>query len=145
MATVEPAIEAESKTESTDELEAIYRERMEEARNRYTDADVDFMTGMIAHHAQALVMSRLAPTHEASPAVRTLTARINNAQNDEIATMQQWLRDRGQPVPEVHIEGLSLMIHGCWENTICTCLVCSVRNSSRSSIRHAARSSTVSF
>jgi uncharacterized protein (DUF305 family) len=70
------------------------------------------MQGMIAHHAQALVMSRLAPTHGASPAVQTLAARIINAQQDEIATMQRWLRDRGQTVPEIHIEGTTLMVHG---------------------------------
>jgi uncharacterized protein (DUF305 family) len=37
--------------------------------------------------------------------VQTLAARIINAQQDEIDLMQQWLRDRGQPVPEVHISG----------------------------------------
>ena len=70
------------------------------------------MTGMIAHHAQALVMSRLAPSNGASPQVRTLAARIINAQQDEIELMQQWLRDREQPVPEIHIEGIVLMVHG---------------------------------
>ncbi|MBW3572659.1 MAG: DUF305 domain-containing protein, partial [Gemmatimonadetes bacterium] len=66
----------------------------------WTEADVRFMSGMIGHHAQAIEVARLAPTHGASPAVRTLAARIINAQEDEIATMQQWLRDRGQPVPD---------------------------------------------
>lgn len=94
------------------QAEKVYWARQDEAKTRYTKADVDFMTGMISHHAQALVMSALAPTHGASPAVQTLTARIINAQKDEIATMQAWLRDRDQPVPEVHIEGTKLMIHG---------------------------------
>lgn len=67
----------------------------------YTQGDVQFMTGMIAHHAQALEMAALAATHGASPAVQTLAARIVNSQRDEIASMQQWLRDRGQPVPSV--------------------------------------------
>ncbi len=98
--------------EDKSELEALYWARQEQARQRFTKADVDFMTGMIAHHAQALIMSALAPTNGASPAVQTLTSRIINAQKDEINTMQQWLEDRGQPVPEVHIEGLNLMIHG---------------------------------
>ena len=79
---------------------------------RFTDADVHFMTGMIGHHAQALIMSDLAPTHGASPAVQTLAARIINAQKDEIALMEQWLRDRGQTVPRVHISGLDLTIDG---------------------------------
>jgi uncharacterized protein (DUF305 family) len=94
------------------EMEAIYRARRDSARMRFTEADVRFMQGMIGHHAQALVMARLAPTHGASPAVQTLAARIINAQQDEIATMQRWLRDRGQPVPEIHIEGTTLMVHG---------------------------------
>ena len=69
------------------------------------------MTGMIGHHAQALIMSEMAERNGAGPAVRRLAARIDNAQRDEIETMQRWLRDRGQPVPEVHIEGTRLMLH----------------------------------
>ena len=99
-------------TPSAAEIEAIYRARTDSALKRFTEADVRFMTGMIAHHAQALIMARLAPTHGASPAIQTLAARIINAQQDEIVTMQEWLRERGQPVPEVHIHGLDLMVHG---------------------------------
>jgi uncharacterized protein (DUF305 family) len=66
----------------------------------YTPADVQFMTDMIAHHAQALVMASWAKSHGAGPSVQTLAGRIMNGQRDEIATMQRWLRDRGQPVPE---------------------------------------------
>jgi uncharacterized protein (DUF305 family) len=58
------------------------------------------MSAMIGHHSQAIVMSRMAPTHGASPSVRTLADRIISAQEDEIATMQRWLADRRQPVPE---------------------------------------------
>ncbi len=93
-------------------LEALYRARQDSARMNYTEADVAFMLDMIPHHAQALIMSRLAPENGASPAIRTLAARIINAQQDEIERMQRWLRDRGEPVPEVHIDGLELMIHG---------------------------------
>jgi uncharacterized protein (DUF305 family) len=66
----------------------------------YTEADVRFMSNMIAHHAQAIVMAGWAPTHNASPAVRRLAERVVNGQEDEIATIQQWLRDRGLPVPD---------------------------------------------
>jgi uncharacterized protein (DUF305 family) len=90
---------------STDELEAIYRARTDSARMRFTEADVRFMTGMIVHHAQAVVMSRLAPTHGASPSIRTLAARIINAQRDEIALMQRWLQARGHKAPEVGHDG----------------------------------------
>ena len=64
------------------------------------------MTAMISHHAQAIVMGRMAPTNGASDAVQRLAARIINAQQDEIAIMQQWLRDRGQPAPQVDSAGL---------------------------------------
>lgn len=57
------------------------------------------MSGMIAHHSQAIIMARMAPSHGASARIRTLSERIINAQQDEIASMQQWLRDRNQPVP----------------------------------------------
>lgn len=88
-----------------DRLEAIYRARADSALMRVSEADVHFMTGMIHHHAQALVMSALAPTHGASATIRTLTARITNAQKDEIGVMQRWLRERGRPVPEVDDDG----------------------------------------
>src|SRR5690606_24976147 len=94
------------------ELEALYRARRDSARMHYTPADVRFMTGMIAHHAQALVMAGLVPERSSNSSIRTLAARIINAQEDEIARMQQWLRERGQPVPEVHIEGTTMMVHG---------------------------------
>ena len=100
------------------ELEALYWVRLDSALTRFTEADTDFMTGMIAHHAQALVMSELAPSNGASPQVRTLAARIINAQQDEIALMQQWLRERGQPVPEVHITGINLMVHGAGDHAM---------------------------
>ena len=89
---------------STAELEAIYKARTDSARTRFVQADVDFMSGMIHHHAQALVMSGFAPSHGASPTIQTLAARIINAQKDEIAWMERWLRDRGQPVPETGVE-----------------------------------------
>jgi uncharacterized protein (DUF305 family) len=73
---------------------AIERARQDSLRYPYTQADVDFMSGMIHHHAQAILIARWAPTHGASPAVQRLTARIINAQSDEIVTMQNWLRDR---------------------------------------------------
>ncbi len=74
-------------------------------RYPYTKADIDFMSGMIHHHAQAILISRWAPSHGASPAVQRLTARIINAQNDEIALMQAWLEERNQPVPRVDANG----------------------------------------
>ena len=113
-----PAPSAEPAAASTSELEALYRARRDSALLRVSPADVDFMTGMIHHHAQALVMSGFAPGNGASPSIRTLAARITNAQKDEIANMQTWLRDRGRPVPEVddagavHMAGDMAGMHG---------------------------------
>ncbi|HMI46087.1 MAG TPA: DUF305 domain-containing protein [Gemmatimonadaceae bacterium] len=82
------------------------------AQRAYTAADIQFMGGMIGHHAQAIVMSRWAPTHGASPSLLVLTERIINAQQDEIAAMQRWLRDRNQPVPEARPTGMRMMMNG---------------------------------
>lgn len=110
-ARAQPEAPTPSTTTAAD-FEALYRARTDSARMRFTEADVHFVTGMIGHHGQALVMAALAPTHGASPQVQTLAARVINAQQDEIALMQQWLRDRGQPVPEVQVEGTTLIVHG---------------------------------
>ncbi|NNF04375.1 MAG: DUF305 domain-containing protein, partial [Rhodothermales bacterium] len=96
----------------TERLEELYWARRDSAAMQYSQADVDFMTGMIGHHAQALIMSGLAEDAGASSEIMTLTARIINAQKDEIRSMQDWLRARGEPVPEVQIDGLQLMVHG---------------------------------
>jgi uncharacterized protein (DUF305 family) len=83
-----------------------------DAQHAYTDADIKFMDGMIAHHAQALLMAGWASSHGASPTVLTLTSRITNAQTDEIAGMQKWLRDRHQPVPEANPHGMTMKMDG---------------------------------
>ncbi len=79
---------------------AIARASADSARTPYTAADVRFMQMMVGHHAQAVVMSQMAPTHEASDAIQTLAARIISAQRDEIAIMQRWLAVRHQDVPD---------------------------------------------
>lgn len=80
-------------------------------RRSVTPADARFMSGMIGHHAQAIQMAHLAPTHGASPSVRILAARIINAQTDEIALMQGWLRDNGLPVPPAE-PGMRMVMEG---------------------------------
>jgi uncharacterized protein (DUF305 family) len=87
------------------DIDAAYRARMDSARTNFTAADASFMSGMIHHHAQAIEMSRMAPTHGASENVQTLAARIINSQVDEIKLMSRWLRDRNQPVPAVPVLG----------------------------------------
>ena len=89
--------------------QSIAEARADSARTPYRAADVKFMTDMIGHHAQAIQMSLMAPTHGASAQVRTLAARIINAQRDEIFNMQQWLADRQKPWPHVDASGA---VHG---------------------------------
>jgi len=72
----------------------------------YVEADVHFMSGMISHHSQAVVMAGWAPSHGASDGLQRLCARILVGQSDEIRMMQDWLRERGLPVPD------SNSIHG---------------------------------
>ena len=68
-------------------------------RGPYSKADVEFMQGMIPHHAQAVAMAKMARTHGAREDVAILCERILVAQSDEITYMRNWLRDRGQTVP----------------------------------------------
>jgi uncharacterized protein (DUF305 family) len=78
----------------------------------YTRADVEFMQMMIAHHAQAIVMSRMAETNGANPSVLKLSRKIDQSQIPEIQIMQDWLRRYGQVAPDtsswhdVRMEGM---------------------------------------
>jgi uncharacterized protein (DUF305 family) len=82
--------------------------RADSGRPAYSAADVRFMSGMISHHAQAVVMAGWAPSHGASPSVRGLCERIVVAQRDEIALMQRWLRERHEVVPESDPRGMPM-------------------------------------
>ncbi len=105
----QPSASSQSAAASQSEAAAMAQAKKDSVTRPYTEADINFMTGMIAHHAQALVMAGWAPTHGASASVQTLCARIINAQRDEIRLMQGWLRDRGQPIPEVTPGGMVTM------------------------------------
>lgn len=94
------------------DLAAMAKAKADSVNRPYTRADIDFMRGMIAHHAQALVMAGWAKSHGAGPSVQTLCDRIINAQNDEITIMQTWLRDRGQPVPDAKPVPMKMMMNG---------------------------------
>ncbi len=82
------------------------------AQNAVSPADVHFMSGMIFHHAQAIVMAAWAPTHGASHALQMLCERITVSQNDEITMMQQWLRDRHQEVPDPKTMSMPMLMPG---------------------------------
>ncbi len=66
----------------------------------YTEADVRFMQGMIAHHAQAIYMSRLATTRGANPRLLKFANKIDQSQQAEIRLMQDWLVANKQSAPD---------------------------------------------
>jgi uncharacterized protein (DUF305 family) len=66
----------------------------------YSVADIEFMTGMIPHHAQAIIMAGWAQSHGARKDIAILCERMVVGQADEIRSMQEWLMDRGLPVPD---------------------------------------------
>jgi uncharacterized protein (DUF305 family) len=66
----------------------------------YTEADVRFMQGMIAHHAQAIYMSRMAASRQANPRLLKFAIKIDQSQQAEIRLMQDWLRANNQVAPD---------------------------------------------
>ena len=69
-----------------------------------SQADVDFMQGMIMHHAQAVEMTALIASHTDNKELRLLGARISSSQADEIKFMKRWLAGRGEPISLAMLE-----------------------------------------
>jgi uncharacterized protein (DUF305 family) len=88
------------------------RARPDLVRQPYSEADVEFMSGMIPHHAQAVVMAGWAASHGARPDVRVLCERILVGQRDEIEFMRTWLRDRGETVPAANATHHRMKMNG---------------------------------
>jgi uncharacterized protein (DUF305 family) len=107
-----PGIAQGASTPSPSDIAAMAKAKADSVNRPYTRPDIDFMRGMIAHHAQALIMAGWAQSHGAGSSVQTLCSRILNAQKDEINIMQTWLRDRGQPVPEAKAVPMKMMMNG---------------------------------
>src|SRR5258706_8146912 len=59
--------------------------------------DVEFMQGMIMHHAQAVEMTALIESHTENKKLGLLGARISHSQAEEIKFMERWLQARGEP------------------------------------------------
>jgi uncharacterized protein (DUF305 family) len=79
----------------------------------HSPADVQFMQGMIMHHAQAVEMTALIESHTENKELRSLGARIARSQSDEIKFMKQWLTARGQPTSHAmpHMPGIDMSSH----------------------------------
>ena len=90
----------------------VEQARLDSIRRPYTRADIDFMSGMISHHAQAVEMANWAVSHGASPSVQVYCGRVAMAQTAEIGLMQAWLRDRNQPVPDADPKGMKMVMNG---------------------------------
>ncbi len=68
------------------------------APRKPSEADIQFMQGMIMHHSQAVEMTDLLRTRSQDKEVQALGKRISISQTDEMAYMKQWLTDRGLPL-----------------------------------------------
>ena len=73
------------------------------ANSSYTKADVNFLQGMIVHHDQAVLMSRLAEDRTNNKTIIDLAKRIESSQIDEINFMQSWLKDRNENASYDHL------------------------------------------
>src|SRR6266705_4152498 len=73
-------------------------------------ADVQFMQGMIMHHAQAVEMTALIAAHTENKDLRLLGARISHSQSEEIRFMKRWLETRGEPtsLPMPEMPGMDM-------------------------------------
>jgi uncharacterized protein (DUF305 family) len=80
--------------------------------SRINPADINFMSGMIPHHAQAVLIAGWAPSHGASPDVQRLCARIVVGQTDEIGLMQAWLKQRALEVPPANATHAKMVMNG---------------------------------
>lgn len=80
-------------------------------------ADVEFMQGMIMHHAQAIEMTALIASHTENKDLQSLGARISRSQSDEITFMKRWLAARGEPIsmampgmPDMDMQGRTMAL-----------------------------------
>ena len=94
-------------------MTGVEQARVDSLRRPYTKADIEFMSHMISHHAQAVKMAGWCnPAHGASKSLQIYCGRVAMAQTAEIGLMQQWLKDRNQPVPEADPNGMMMNMAG---------------------------------
>jgi uncharacterized protein (DUF305 family) len=93
-------------------MTGVEQARRDSIRRPYTVPDIEFMSGMIHHHAQAIKMADWCPTHGANASLAIFCRRIATAQTAEIGLMQAWLKDRNQPVPTPDPRGMKMNMAG---------------------------------
>lgn len=69
------------------------------AHAEHNDADVMFLQMMYPHHAQAVEMARLVPSHTDNQQLRALATQIEQAQAPEMQQITTLLQSFGQPAP----------------------------------------------
>lgn len=91
----------------------IEQARQDSIRRPYTKADIEFMSHMISHHAQAVAMAHWCDdAHGASKSLQIYCGRVATAQTAEIGLMSQWLSERNQPVPAPDPRGMKMTMDG---------------------------------
>lgn len=70
----------------------------------FSEADVEFATTMIPHHAQAIQMVTLTDTRTLDPDVKQLAEDIRAAQSPEVETMVDWLTAWDKEVPATSMD-----------------------------------------
>jgi uncharacterized protein (DUF305 family) len=94
-----PEPSAEPTAEVSPSTAAAASALSDSARRRHVEADVRFMQRMIDHHAQALELTRLVPTHTTRADIRLIAERVQVSQRDEMALMRRWLERHGAKAP----------------------------------------------
>jgi uncharacterized protein (DUF305 family) len=79
--------------------------------------DVEFMQGMIMHHAQAVEMTAMIESRSQNKELRLLGARISQSQSAEMNFMKRWLENRGEktsmamPEMDMDMPGMDMSKH----------------------------------
>jgi uncharacterized protein (DUF305 family) len=94
-------------------MTGVEQARVDSMRRPYTEGDIEFMSGMIGHHSQAVKMAGWCMSgHDASRSLQIFCGRIAMAQTAEIGLMSTWLKDRNQPVPDPDPRGMKMKMGG---------------------------------
>jgi uncharacterized protein (DUF305 family) len=94
-------------------MTGVEQARVDSLRRPYTEGDIEFMSGMIGHHSQAVKMAGWCGNgHGASKSLQIFCGRIAMAQTAEIGLMSTWLKDRNQPVPAPDPRGMKMKMDG---------------------------------
>ena len=93
-------------------MTGVEQARVDSIRRPYTEADIEFMSGMIGHHSQAVKMAGWCASHGANKSLQIFCGRIALGQTAEIGLMSDWLKDRNRPVPKPDPRGMPMKMGG---------------------------------